>query len=841
MRALALGWLAGTLALQWQPSLPDRYWSLCLFFTGLLCLGGVLAISGSSLIARSTQRASPRLPSYLNSYLPLRVGAIFLCALISGFGWSACLAIQRMAQALPVELEGRDLQITGVVASLPDAVERGWRFQFEVEQALDQGQVVTVPRLLMLGRYSAPSKSSFLSGPSSSSEPSSPAYQAESEPELQLQPGQRWQWTVRLKRAHGLANPDGFDTEAWLLSEGILATGYVRNDDERLLQPFVRSMRDAIGLARSTLRQRIHDLLPQAPYAGVIVALVVGDQRSIESSDWEIFNRTGVGHLVSISGLHITMIAALCAACASWLWRHVGSAALPLRLPAQKVALACAWLAALAYVALAGFGIPAQRTLLMLACVVICLWSHQRLAASIVLSSALWAVIVLDPWAVLWPGFWLSFSAIACILWVCDGRAYETVAADRSLARLRRSLWAAGRSQWAVTLGLLPLSVLLFGQVSLIGPLANALAIPLVSLVVTPLALVGSLAPAPFAGYLLLLAHASLEGLVGLLSILSSWPGAVWQMARPDSLSLALGLVGLAWLLAPKGWPMRWAGLLAWLPMLMTPTQAPEQGLWLTAFDIGQGNAVLIETAQHRLLYDTGPAFSKDSDSGQRVLLPYLRARGIDRLDGLMISHSDNDHVGGAQSVLSQLPVAWISSSLADSHPLLQAYPQHVRCMAGQHWEWDGVEFEVLHPRNSDYPSNQPNALSCTLRIRYRDQVVLLAGDIESPQERALLERAADRLEARVLLAPHHGSGTSSTAEFLDAVRPQWAVFQVGYRNRYRHPKQTVLERYRERGIFIQRTDEVGAVMMQINESLSVSQQRCQQRRYWQTRVCDSE
>jgi len=814
---------------------------------GLLCVGGVLAISGSSLIVRSTQRASVRLPSYLNSYLPLRVGAIFLCALISGFGWSACLAIQRMAQALPVELEGRDLQITGVVASLPDAVERGWRFQFEVEQARDQGQVVTVPRLLMLGRYSAPSKprSSSESAPSyasfSSSDSSPPTYQAESE--LQLQPGQRWQWTVRLKRAHGVANPDGFDTEAWLLSEGILATGYVRAGGERLLQPFVLSLRDVVGLARSKLRQRIHDLLPEARYAGVIVALVVGDQRSIESSDWDIFNRTGVGHLVSISGLHITMIAALCAACASWLWRYsfFTGAALPLRLPAQKVALACGWLAALAYVALAGFGIPAQRTLLMLACVVVTLWSHQRLAASRVLSTALWGVIVFDPWAVLWPGFWLSFSAIACIFWVCDGRAYETLPAQGSLAALRRTVYAAGRSQWAVTLGLLPLTMVLFGQVSVIGPLANAVAIPLVSLVVTPLALLGSLAPAPFAGYLLGLAHASLEALVGLLSVLSSWPGAVWQMARPDSLSVALGLVGLAWLLAPKGWPMRWAGVLAWLPMLTIRPQAPEQGLWLTAFDIGQGNAVLIETTQHRLLYDTGPAFSKDSDSGQRVLLPYFRSRGIDRLDGLMISHSDNDHVGGAHSVLSQLPVAWISSSLSDSHPLLQAYPQHVRCVAGQRWQWDGVQFEVLHPRNSDYPSNHPNALSCTLRIRYRDQVVLLAGDIESPQERALLERAADQLAATVLLAPHHGSGTSSTAAFLDAVRPQWAVFQVGYRNRYRHPKQTVVERYRERGVFIRRTDEVGAVMIQINESLSISEQRCQQRRYWQTRVCDSE
>jgi competence protein ComEC len=378
----------------------------------------------------------------------------------------------------------------------------------------------------------------------------------------------------------------------------------------------------------------------------------------------------------------------------------------------------------------------------------------------------------------------------------------------------------------------------LFGQISLIGPLANAIAIPLVSFVITPLSLAGSITPAPVSVWCLQFAHALVSALAQCLQWLSETSFAVWQAPRPDAMSVVLAMVGTLWLLAPRGWPLRWVGVLAWLPLLMARPATPTQGFWLTAFDIGQGNALLIETANHRLLYDTGPAYSSESDGATRVLLPYLRARGISQLDGLIISHSDNDHAGGAASVIEGISINWVRSSLPEDHALLRQMPSHTACRAGQSWTWDGVQFDMLHPDEYYANADQPNARSCTLRIRYREHAVLLTGDIEAPQERALLARAADQLSANVLLAPHHGSGTSSTPDFLTAVSPQLALFQVGYRNRYRHPKAEVLDRYLQRGIRTLRTDRDGAVRVMIGDDMTFSAYRCERQRYWLARDC---
>jgi len=299
-----------------------------------------------------------------------------------------------------------------------------------------------------------------------------------------------------------------------------------------------------------------------------------------------------------------------------------------------------------------------------------------------------------------------------------------------------------------------------------------------------------------------------------------------------------LAAAGMLWLLAPRGWPYRWLGLLAWLPLLLAQPASPQQGLWVTAFDIGQGNALLIETASHRLLYDTGPGYSAESDSGSRVLLPYLRARGINRLDGMVISHSDSDHSGGALTVLHGMEVGWVSSSLPASHPIVQKAPNHHACATGQSWSWDGIRFEMLQPTSGSYAfdSLKPNARSCTLKISYQKYAVLLAGDIEAAQERALLERLPARLPSTILLAPHHGSGTSSTPAFLAAVQPQFALFQVGYLNRYHHPKPEVYARYAELGIQRFRTDETGALQVVIDDAVTLSAYRSLHQRYWQGR-----
>jgi len=541
-------------------------------------------------------------------------------------------------------------------------------------------------------------------------------------------------------------------------------------------------------------------------------------------------------HVISISGLHITMIAGMVALAVSALWRRsfFTGAQLPLLLPAQKVAALAGAVAALLYVLLAGFGVPAQRTLYMLAVVALALWTGRLTAVTHVLCAALGVVVVLDPWAVLWPGFWLSFGAVAMILFAGHGRL------GHQPRGMHGTLLLAGRTQWAVTLGLVPLTMLLFGQVSLVGPLANAVAIPLVSFVVTPLALAGSLLPDPPCGWLLGLAHAAVAALAWLLGHMAALPAAVWRAPAPQgwvqSWVFLLALGGTLWLLMPRGWPHRWAGAVAWMPLLLQAPDSPLAGTFrVTAFDVGQGMALLVETPRHRLLYDTGPGYAPGADAGSRVLLPYLRMRGIGALDGIVVSHGDADHTGGALALLGELRVGWLASSLGATHPVARAAPRHLRCTAGQRWEWDGIRFEMLHPAAASYADTglKANARSCVLRVDNGRRAILLAGDIEAAQEAALLAGAPSRLRADVLLAPHHGSGTSSTPAFLQAVDPRVGLFQVGYRNRYRHPKKEVYERYGALGIQRFRTDESGALMLEFGDDVQVQSYRQAHKRYW--------
>ncbi|MRX09892.1 DNA internalization-related competence protein ComEC/Rec2 [Pseudoduganella sp. FT25W] len=753
------------------------------------------------------------------------VSALLLGCLL-GFLWAAWLAHGALAPQLALEDEGRDFHIVGTVDNLPYKFSQGVRFNFAVERA--DG---AVPPKIALAWYSG--------------------YRDQVTEVPDIQPGERWQLTVRLQRPHGNANPYGFDYEAWLLEQGLRATGYVRvaRDNQRL-DSFVVSAGNLIEHSRAVLRARILAALPGKPYAGVIVALVVGDQRGIDQSDWQVFNRTGIGHLISISGLHITMVAGLFALAAFTLWRKsfFTRAQLPLLLPAQKVAALVGAAVALLYVLLAGFGVPAQRTLYMLMVVAAALWCNRLTSISHVLCTALGVVLVIDPWAVLWPGFWLSFSAVAVILYATLGRTaplplWETdPAAPRVPAppSYRERLWLTLRvgahTQYAVTLGLVPITMLLFGQVSVVSPLANAVAIPLISLVVTPLALIGSMMPAVLSAPVLTLAHWLVELLALCLQWFSAMRYAVWSAPQPPFWLFCWAMLGTLWLLAPRGWPVRWLGLATWIPLLAAEASHPPPGrLTVTAFDVGQGMSLLIETSGHRLLYDTGPAYSPESNAGNRVLLPYLRARGISALDGVIVSHSDADHSGGALAVLEGVRAGWVLSSLPMQHLIVQAARRHVPCAASQRWTWDGVQFEILHPLAASYADStlKPNARGCSLKITAGGKSMLLAGDIEAAQEAQLLERDAGRLRADVLVAPHHGSGTSSTLPFLQAVKPQLALFLVGYRNRYRHPKAEVYARYRQLGIQCLRTDEEGAVTLQFADTLQFSAYRRDAARYW--------
>ena len=805
MRLFLLAFAFGAAWLQAQASLPP-YPALALLL--------VASLAGALL-----WRCRGRL---------VRAGASLACGAALGFFWSAWLAQLALAPQLALADEGRDITIIGTVASLPYQFQQGVRFNFAVDSAAG----AAVPPLIALSWYAG--------------------FRDEVTNDVgDVQPGERWQLTVRLQRPHCNANPHGFDYEVWQLEQGVRATGHVR-PAPRLATPnvrldsFVPGFNNVVQASRAALRSRILRSLQGKEYAGVIVALVVGDQRAIPQSDWQVFNRTGVSHLISISGLHITMIAGMFALGAGALWRRsfFTGRQLPLILPAQKVAALAGAVTALLYVLLAGFGVPAQRTLYMLAVVALALWLGRITSITHVLCLALGVVVLLDPWAVLWPGFWLSFGAVATILYATVGRTALHVQADASRwQRARTALALGAHTQYVVTVGLVPLTMLLFSQVSLVSPVANALAIPVISLLVTPLSLLGSLLPAPLCDGVLLLAHCLVQMLAQVLDWLGARRFAVWTAPAPPAWSFCWALFGTAWLLAPRGWPHRWAGMLSWIPLLTALPSIPPPGqLWVTAFDVGQGMALLVETHQHRLLYDTGPAYGLDSDGASRVIVPYLRARGIGQLDGLIISHSDTDHAGGAISLLENVPVGWLSSSLPDGHPAVDfqrrlARP-HMRCVAGQRWSWEGVRFEMLHPLLEAHHdiALKPNARSCTVKITAGRHAILLAGDIEAAQEGELYMRSRAALAADVLLAPHHGSGTSSTQAFLNAVDPSLAIFQVGHRNRYRHPKAEVYQRYGQMGIARLRTDVAGAVMMAFGEALAVEQYRRSRPRYWHGR-----
>ncbi|MBU0753238.1 MAG: DNA internalization-related competence protein ComEC/Rec2 [Gammaproteobacteria bacterium] len=780
MRTAILAFAAGIAWLQWQPSLPP-----------LSALGG-LAVAGILLLA------ALRLPRWR---VLGPVGAFLL-----GIAWSGLLADIRLNQSLPPEIEGRDIAVVGVVAGLPQRFDRGLRFDFDVETA-----PAALPQRISLAWYR---------GFRREEDDDSHAV-----PELRV--GERWQLTVRLKRPHGNLNPHGFDYEAWLFERGIRATGYVRparsDEENSRLDEFVVRPGYVVEKLRETVRRRFERVLgdPQAEgaaYAGVLTALAIGDQRAIDADLWRVFARTGTTHLMSISGLHVTMVAALAWWLASWLWRR--SARLPLLLPAQKAAALAGFLAAFIYCLLAGFAVPAQRTLYMLGVVALALWSGRSVSGSRVLALALLLVLLLDPWAVLAAGFWLSFGAVGLIFYIGGGR-------------LANGHWLATwlRTQWAITLGMIPALLALFQQFSLASPLANALAIPLVSLLVTPLALVGTL---PFSDPLLLLAHSVLAVLMAMLQWLAAADWSMWQQHAPPAWAVIVGAGGTAWLLLPQGFPARWLGLVMLLPLFFVPPERPGAGeARVVTLDVGQGLAVHVQTAGHDLLFDTGPAFSADANSGNRIIVPYLRAAGVRRLDRMIVSHADRDHSGGALSVAAELPVAWMLSSLAADHEISTLPLPQRRCSDGESWEWDGVRFELLHPEASDYERiRKSNDLSCVLKVTAAGHSLLLTSDVEARAEAALLARHRPRLAADALLVPHHGSRTSSTPDFVAAVAAKDVIFPVGYRNRFGHPKAEVVARYA--GVRQWRSDRDGALSVRLGATgVNITAERAERQRYW--------
>lgn len=856
MRAVWCGFALGVIALQRQATLPGwgAWVGLALCVT-LLTAWTVWAMRGreSARGWRSVRRASAWL-------------AIWLASACIGLGYAAWRAELRLAQTLPAAWQKRDVEVTGHIARMLSQDGDAASFLFSMESwgtAGTAGQ--KLPDLVQL------------------------SWVARDAPLPPLVPGARWRLNVRLKRPHAEGNFGLRDGEATLLSRGVRATGYVSDEQHaRRLLPDARGLSVWIERSRAAVRARIDRVLADAPHRGIVIALATGAQDAVSDDDWRRLRNTGTSHIVAISGLHLAFVAGLAGWVAGALWRRVRwrGVEAPLMVPAQQVAVTGAVLAAAVYAALAGFNVPVQRALWMLAVTAVALWRSREVSRSHVLSWALGLVLLRDPWTVTAPGFWLSFGAVGAILFAASGvprvrRSDESAlspderdpmrdhdAAPPHAGRLRAAWlriaaiqavfdaarWrqvirrSAGRMadsarvQWAVTLALAPLTAYWFMQIPLIGPLANAAAIPWVSLFVTPMVLAGVALPAPLDGYAWQAAHTMLDWLLGALGALEGWPWALLRLPQPGVWALGCAGVGVVWLLAPRGWPLRWFAPLTWLPLLLPSPPGPAPGAFrLTALDIGQGTSVLVETSRHALLFDAGPG-PESTHAGERIVVPYLQTHGVKRLDTLMISHDDSDHSGGAPAVLDAVPVSEFVAGVLPHHPLWAAAhklgAQTVQCAAGQRWQWDGVAFEVLWP-DAGPLVGKPNMHCCVLRVSMMQGgagavSALLAADIEAGAERTLVARDAAGLRSQVLVVPHHGSRTSSTEPFLDSVWPLVAIFQVGYLNRFHHPHPGVYARYASRHIVLARSDADGAVRIEAAPgTLAVERFRDTQRRYW--------
>ncbi len=657
---------------------------------------------------------------------------------------------------------------------------------------------------------------------------------------LNLKNGQQWQMKVRLKKPNGFLN-GGFDYEKWLFHNRILATGYVR-EGKRIEQAQLSSFGSKVIGLRQELSTKLDIVLKDYPYRGLVKALTIGVRHDISPEQWQVFLRTGTNHLIAISGLHIGLISTFVWLLVYHVWRFIER--LNIIYPATYVASVLALIAAVGYAALAGFAIPTQRALIMLCVVFMAILFKREFYSSYVFLLALLAVVLFDPLSALSPGFWLSFGAVAVILFIVSNRLAMATGVNNKLYQF-------GWLQVAIFIGLMPLLMLLFLQFSLLSPIANLFAVPLMSIVIVPLTMLATISLLIFesAGLVLFnLLEWPVEFFFWSLNYLKSWPKSLIHLPEPSLLVAFLASIGALWLLMPKGWPARWLGILLVLPLFFNePKKIPYGELQLTMLDVGQGLSMVLRTQNHVLVYDTGDKYNETFNLADKVILPFLRRHGIHTIDKLLISHSDRDHAGSYFELLEQVGVNEVlagephklSVKLSSNNnksliSLNQENPTVLQCIVGQKWYWDGVEFEVLSP-DQTLGNLKNNNRSCVLLIStLTKKRILLTGDIEKKIEKQLLKKNP-KLEVDVLQVPHHGSKTSSSSAFLNQLQPKMALFSYGYRNRFHHPSLDVVNRYKESGGKMLTTRN-GAIEIQsnmTNNSISVKEYRVIHQKIW--------
>lgn len=713
-----------------------------------------------------------------------------MLAFAIGFACTLWRAEARLAERWPEARQGEEVIVTGHIASLPERAqaqwrarrgdaadaEQHWRFTFEPDQ----------PGLPSRIRGSWYRTAETVRG------------------------GECWRFTLRLKAPRGSQNPGGFDYEGWLFRQGIGA-----NTTVRAAEPCEQAGFYPVLRLRQHIRDRIEVMLPATPSRAVLTALVLGDDSGLRDADWDAFRLTGTSHLVAISGFNLAIVAGFAFFVLRWGW--AASPWLTNCLPAQKAAAIGAALIASGYALLAGFEPPVTRALAMLLIGLAAVFLHRTAHPFRVLALAWGAILLADPFAVLSAGLWLSFGAVAAILWLASGR----IGAE--------PVWrTAIRVQLLLTLLLAPLTLFFFQGTAWVAPFVNLVAVPWFALL-TPLSLLAVLllVMVPVLGLPLLhLTDTALSATHLALLALAETHAQGWLAAAPPTAALALALFGAALLTVPPGLPLRLLGLLCLVPLACPPQNAPARGFTLTALDVGQGLAVVVRTAHHTLLFDTGPAYEEGFDAGRSVVVPYLLGQGVRRLDALLVSHGDLDHRGGAPAVRAAL------------HPLQERGAMAgTPCEAGQGWEWDGVRFTILSgPADAVGESSPDNNGGCVLRIETGQHAALLPADIEKQAEARLVQRYGEQLRADVLLAAHHGSRTSSTPAFVEAANPAVVIFSAGYANSYRHPRPEVVRRFQRLGSAMHMTGHEGALTLHVDPETGLSEVRAwrqQWPRYW--------
>jgi competence protein ComEC len=712
--------------------------------------------------------------------------------LLAGFGLCGLHAAGSLAGQLPVEFERADFVLSGRVLELPQHESRRTRFLFRVDDEADQ-PVFLRGRLLRMSWYDA--------------------YGSDGDTRrLRIVPGSRWRLTARLRAPRGLRNPGTLDSEKHAFAQRIAATGYVRDPDRAIRL----TAAGGIDGWRDHIAGQIDVAVPGSSSA-YLRALAVGDTRALTEQDWETLRAVGLTHLIAISGFHVGLVAGFFALLAALSWRLLP--ALGRMVPRPQAAASAALLGACGYAAVAGFALPTVRTVLMIAVVVAARLWRRPMGVAEALALAAIAVLLVDPLSLLAAGFWLSFAGVAWLVWCLpDARGGRRIVAEFLSA------------QGVATLGLLPLTVVLFGQASLAGPVANLFAIPWWSLVVVPLSLLGTALEALHAGW----GAGAWQFSAWCFDL--SWPLllrmadsglALWWLPESKPWTLPLALLGAFWCLLPRAVPGKPLALLLWLPLLWPDRQLPAHGeAELVVIDVGQGLSVLVRTRHSSLLYDMGPAVVDGYDAGERAVVPTLHALGVRSLDAMVVSHGDADHAGGYAAVRRRFVPA------AAFAPQESGVGDTSTCVAGHSWQRDGVRFRFLHP-----PLHFPylrNEASCVLRIETGYGAALLTGDIGEVIEHGLAARHPADVRADVVLVPHHGSRHSSSPGFVAASGARYALVSAGHGNRFGHPHPDTRARWRDAGTEVLSTPEGGALRVRIRaEGVVATSQRATRRRLW--------